>query len=247
VARDPGVALYAADTTVLQNADGPARLCIGSIGQSLPPVCGIVPVPNWSWNYVEGELSLAGTTWGEYHVVGAYDGQSFVLVEAPGPRRPRATPEPSPLGSACAIPSGGWTGPDPGLSSPVAQNAAVVLAHQSDDLAGVWIDDGPPGGPVLNIAYTGDLPRHEAELRAVWGGPLCLSTQPRALHDLRAYQREITDGAIPGLRWLGVGVDEARSQLMVHAVLIDDRIQEALDGRFGPGVVRATSALNLVG
>ena len=47
-----------------------------------PPTCGGIPLLNWDWGAVDGEASKRGTIWGSYHVVGAYDGESFAVTEA---------------------------------------------------------------------------------------------------------------------------------------------------------------------
>jgi hypothetical protein len=66
----PSPQLYEASATVLDDGRRGPMLCLGMILTSLPPQCGDVPIANWDWNAVEGEHSQAGTTWGDYHVVG---------------------------------------------------------------------------------------------------------------------------------------------------------------------------------
>src|SRR5687768_7049789 len=100
---------YEATTTVLEDADGP-RLCMGVILDSLPPQCEGVPVRGWSWRSVHGEDSQAGVTWGEFHVIGFYDGSSFDLIEA-GPPRPNVEGDPG-FEPPCPEPEGGWTSID---------------------------------------------------------------------------------------------------------------------------------------
>ena len=88
-----------ASTFVLDDGDG-AELCLGGVGRSLPPVCGGPTVTGWNWDDVEGEESLSGSTWGDYEVVGTWDGTSFALTRTPvfsDPLAPStATPRPEP-------------------------------------------------------------------------------------------------------------------------------------------------------
>ncbi len=64
---------YEATTMVLEDADGP-QLCLGGVMESLPPQCGGIPVEDWNWADVDGEESVRGVTWGEFHVMGTFDG-----------------------------------------------------------------------------------------------------------------------------------------------------------------------------
>jgi hypothetical protein len=44
---------------------------------------------------------------------------------------------------------------------------------------------------VLNVAITGDLERHQAQVRSLWGGRLCVTRQRRTYRELLAIQREL--------------------------------------------------------
>ncbi|MCM6762698.1 hypothetical protein NB037_09750 [Rathayibacter sp. ZW T2_19] len=84
---------------VLDDGDG-AELCLGAVGQSLPPACGGPTITGWDWDDVEGEESQSGSTWGDYDVVGTWDGLSFALTRTPVFSDPFAestvTPRPEP-------------------------------------------------------------------------------------------------------------------------------------------------------
>jgi hypothetical protein len=73
--------LYEVNTTVLEDGTHGPMLYLGGIATSLPPQCGEVPIADWNWRAVEGEEALGGTTWGKFHVVGAYDGENFTPTE----------------------------------------------------------------------------------------------------------------------------------------------------------------------
>jgi hypothetical protein len=64
---------------------------------------------------------------------------------------------------------------------------AVMHAAESEpDSAGFWIDyvaepseRTPDGGIIAIAAFTGDREGREADLRELWGGPLCVTQHAR--------------------------------------------------------------------
>ena len=96
--------VYEADAVVLENTLHGPELCLGLIQQSNPPQCGEVPVTNWDWTSVDGEETLGGTTMGNYHVTGTYDGTNFTLTETPRLAVSEPT-SPSDLQTPCQEPS----------------------------------------------------------------------------------------------------------------------------------------------
>ena len=165
---------YEADATVLQ-ADGPARLCLGSIADSLPPQCGDVPIVGWRWEDVDGEQRLNGVIWGDYQVLGTYDGAAFTVLGVSARETPAPDPG-DPFAAPCPAPAGGWVAVDPEQASEKDRIEAMRLARGEPDFAGIWIDyladdlnEEDPGPYVLNVAFTGHIDRHEVELRTAWG------------------------------------------------------------------------------
>jgi hypothetical protein len=245
---------YEVTALVLEDASHGPMLCPGGIALSDPPQCGNVPITNWDWDAVGGEKRKTGTIWGSYRVVGTYDGEAFTVT---GVGRAGKTPSPfdeGPIEAGCPEPDGGWAWPDPGRASEDDFAAAQRMAQREPDFAGLWIDhlkDPNPDAPsdarqiVISAAFTGDLERHEAELREAWGGPLCLVEHPRSYRDLRVIQKELSPGRKGnlGLQILGSSIDVVNNVVEVHVVLLDDEDQEALDERYGKGTVQATSAL----
>jgi hypothetical protein len=69
--------------TVLETAGRGAQVCTGGIAESYPPQCSGRPIAGWSWADVDGEQSAGGTTWGEYHLVGTWNGEQVTLTEVP--------------------------------------------------------------------------------------------------------------------------------------------------------------------
>ena len=231
-------------------------LCVGMVLESLPPQCGDVPITNWSWRRVEGEESLGGVTWGDFHVLGTYGEGSFTVLQA-GPRQP----EPSDPGDAiripCAEPEGGWAAEDPGRTTDGDLRAALRHGGRQPDSAGVWIKHLviPPGegpyGPdeiVLNAAFTGDLDRHRRELAEIWGGPLCVVRYERTEAELSRVQNELTERAEAdfGLVVLSSSVDIVDNQVELGVVIAPEEAQAAVDARYGDGVVRLVPSLRPV-
>ena len=72
----------AATTTVLDRGDQPV-LCLGAVGESYPPTCGGPAVEGWDWSAVEGAQTSGGVTWGDFDVVGTWDGRSLTLTRTP--------------------------------------------------------------------------------------------------------------------------------------------------------------------
>lgn len=74
-----------ASCTVLQSPGHPPQLCLGPVAMSKPPQGGGPDVANWDWSTVSGKQTVAGTTWGEYTVVGTYTDGVFTLTRPPVP------------------------------------------------------------------------------------------------------------------------------------------------------------------
>jgi len=232
-------------------AHGP-QLC-NVMAMSYPPQCGGPDIPNWDWTVVTSE-SFNGTTWGGYLVTGTWDtvSQTFTLTEpavngddVPASARP---PEP-PLvdfASPCPTPPGGWVAVDPSNATNEAMDEAMTLARQSPEFAGAWLDQsylGPSGGEstdandplryVLNMRFTGDLAQHEARIREVWGGALCLSPATHSYAELTT----IADGIMDTEHPLSAGLNDARGTVELTVVVATEEAQAEYDRRYGAGVV----------
>lgn len=252
-----GQDLYEATAMVLESERHGPMLCLGGIAESLPPQCGDVPIANWNWDAVAGEERMSGTTWGEYRVVGAYDGEAFTVSEVGPPRRDDEPFDDDPIEAPCPDPEGGWPWPDPDRSSEEDLAAAQRAAQRESDFAGLWIDyletanpDAPPDALqiILTAAFTGDLERHEAELRELWGGPLCTVEHPRSYRELSGIQRELSGEAANdmGLWVLTSSVNVVDNVVEIHVVELEQADRLALEERYGQGTVRASAALTPV-
>lgn len=249
----------AAAATVLDAEDGP-QLCLGGVAESLPPQCDGPDIVGWDWADVDDEETAGGTTWGEYSVVGTWDGERLTVTERPGPPLDPPDRDSPDLATPCEAPAGGWVVVDAATTTETAQQAAMDYARNQPDFGGLWVDQSinPASGSeepdeiesemndpallVLNVRFTGDLERHESEVRQRWGGPLCVSEADRPLSDLLSIQAELRDE--PG--FLGSSADEVQGVVEL-AVVVDDSIQAELDDRYGAGVVEVSAALRPVG
>jgi hypothetical protein len=166
---------YEASLTVLESRDHGPELCF-TVETSYPPQCGRPPVSGWDWTQVDGEETANGTTWGEFHVVGTYDGTGFTLTEAPGaPTTPPDLGRSRDFDPACD---------DPDVANPAHGGAEWEAMTQDPDgfvipdLISAWVSD-PEGD--WDGAFTGNVVvkpgSGEAALAVVrshYEGPVCV-------------------------------------------------------------------------
>lgn len=246
---------------MLESAGHGPQLCLGGVAESYPPQCGGPDVVGWDWDTVEGSESASGTTWGSYTVIGTYDGERFTLTEpARTPEEPPAPSDEDLFATPCEPPAGGWAVVDESTATDAAMQEALGLAAAEPDYVGAWVDQSinpasdslsdeelelamnDPTKLVLNVMFTGDLDRHEADLRAVWGGALCVSAAERTEADLLSILDEVT--TVDGV--LGGSPDPRTGTVQVE-VIVDDGLQQRMDEEYGPGVVTVHAALQPVG
>ncbi len=247
-----GPVRYETSTMVIDAGPDP-ELCLGVVLESLPPQCDGPAVLGWSWDEVDGEEAADGVRWGEYRVVGTWDGEALTLTEPPGPPEP---PPPGPadarrLDTPCPPPPGGWAVVDPATATQLGLDAAMTYARSQPDFSASWYDrstsaaaaGNSPERHILNVRFTGDVARHEAELRSRFGGRLCVSAGGRPYDELEAIQREVHDEL--GALW--TSIDEIRSVVVTAVPVVEPGMPAALDERHGPGVVEVQGALQPVG
>ena len=234
--------------TVLENSHHGPQLCVG-VMDSLPPQCGGPDVSGWTWNGLQHESAM-GTTWGSYILTGTFDGRTFALTEPARANDGSATPSrPTPdFTSPCPQPAGGWRPIDPAKASDSALQAANVMVNDDTDFGGLWIDQKVTSGGqtpvndptmlVLNVRFTKDLARHEADIRKVWGGALCVSQARHSFAELTAIQNRITEG--PGLVY--TSIDVVAGTVEMEVFVATQTRQRELDSRYGPGVVELIGA-----
>jgi hypothetical protein len=256
-ADPPAGSLVAADydgrfrtsATVLESPQHGPQLCYGVL-ESFPPQCGGTDIAGWDWSAVEHEAAN-GTRWGEYTVVGAYDGDTFTLTEPPVVVGESSDPRADEITTPCPAPEGGWEPVDPERATDAAFEAATRRARGADGFAGLWIDQRIPDGQiteqnandpkrfVLNVTTTGDVEAMEQSLREVWGGSLCVSSASRTSTELVQVQRGIQD--TPG--FLSSSIDEVRGKVDLQVLVATVELQAELDERYGAGAVRLNGML----
>lgn len=232
-------ARYTSTVTVLENPHHGPELCVSVVLESYPPQCGGVPVEGWDWSSVEFEHAI-GVSWGEYTVTGTFDGERLTLTEPARPPKTEAPPENERLGTPCPAPPGGWTVVDraSSMNGYAGLDAVAGYTTAQPDHAATWLD-----GAVLNVAFTGDVDRHEQTLRSIWGGALCVSTAERSSSELDAIGAELGYGTDPNV--LGWSADGRRG-IVIVGVVVDDGFQAEMDLRWGPDVIDVWPALRPV-
>ena len=234
---------YEVSATVLESPDHGPQLC-HAVAESYPPQCGGPDVVGWDWADVEGEESAHGTTWGSYRVVGTWDGDRLTVTEPPGEPRygEGGGPVEPDLATPCPAPDDGWAVEDPSTATMAGREAAIGYANEQPDLGSVWLDSSAeladvlpdvPEQAVLNVSFTGDLDLHERELRARYGGPLCVTQAERSQEELLRLQQEVHDAL--GGDALSSSANGRRGVVEVMVPVVDDgmaqRVAEVdLDG-----------------
>jgi hypothetical protein len=250
-ASDGSDQVYGVATVIQVKGDVP-QMCLGDdVLDSLPPQCTGVPLVGWSWP--KGSARLKDTRWGEYVVVGSYDGATLHVTRAlstKGYQGPRPTdPGDSPdLSSACPTPAGGWQPADPTRTTGTTQRQTLRAARQLAGFADEWIDDpqqrdvgasytSDPLKIILNVAVTKDRAGAERKMRDIWGGALCVSLAKHTHHELARITSALrrTHGVL--------GVTPSRGHVGLLVAFDDGSLQQTLNQRYGKGSVNVSSAL----
>jgi hypothetical protein len=239
------------------------QLCM-AVAESLPPQCQGMPVIGLDWADIPWAESVGDTTWAEARLVGTFDGETFTLTRQPAEPESVSYPDEDPFATPCPEPNGGWVVTDPALATQEAFEEARRYAEAQADYAALWIDSlvepsaefsvNPPTF-VLNVRFTGDPAGHEAALRAIYGGPLCVTTgAPATEAELRSIQEQVhlaldTPEAVAAGIYAGhgqtTGVDTVRGVVVATVfVVIDDAAAQAwVDAKWGPGLVEVHGML----
>jgi hypothetical protein len=237
-------------TTVLESKDHGPQLC-GFMLTSMPPYCGGSAIVGWTWKGLRAE-SVGGTTWGVFTIVGTWNDatKEFTLTE-PATDAPAGVPPPKDIGSSfrspCPTPDGGWHLVDRSRATQAAQHKTISVARVDPDYGGAWVDQASVKVAanskkravfrlqfVLNISFTRDLARHEAELRRLWGGALCVRKALRTKAEVKRIQAEV-QGQVQDM--ILAGMDEVTSTAHATVWLARASQQREFDARYGKGVV----------
>ena len=255
----PGEVTTSYPATVLDDGDG-AELCVGGVAQSYPPQCGGPGLTGWAWADHEGDFEQAsGVRWGEFLVVGTFDGTDVTPTEVTPADEfvaPDRGAEPDPFTTPCPEPDGGWV-VDPARATEDDLYRAFDVADGLADYASSFVDnsldprtvdemgmgvDPPKVSPaIVNVSVTDDPVAAEAAIREVWGGGLCISEATYTDAELAKVQNAVNE--LPGFTSSGRG--DGRVELQV--TYDDGSVQAWVDQEYGPGLVVVYSALTDVG
>ena len=153
----------------------------------------------------------------------------------------------------CPTPDGGWPVEDPSTATEEGFAAATAYAEAQPDVGGVWVDGRAElASPrpdlvqpaVLNVTFTGEPARHERELRARYGGPLCVSAAERTRADLQRLQGEVQEAL--GDAVLSTGVDAVDSTVSLDVVIADEETLARVRALDPDGIVQVYGALEPV-
>lgn len=245
--------LYEANGFVCDDGTRGPLLWLGGIRLSLgPPRCGGIPLVNWDWQAVQGEQAAGGTVSGSYHVVGTYDGKTFAVTHVGSYEDDSWAFEADPDDATpCDEPDGGWVVPDPAHNTQNEVAAAAAYARSQPDHSTSWNSHLEPeqlefSPVVFNAVFTGDAERHEAEIRKVWKGPLCVVVRDvptaRELGRIRTEVEARLDDL--GLEMLGSEGPDIEPVVEIEVVAdLGGKAQAAVDAHYGPGVVHIIPAL----
>jgi len=237
--------------TVLESPQDGPQLCY-AVFESFPPQCGgAAEIRGWDWPSVEHE-SAGGTRWGEYAVVGTFDGETFTLTEPPSTGSGSSgSPEDDTI-TPCPEPEGGWRPVDPAKATDAAFEEAMRRARQVEGFGGLWIDQRIPDDElteqnandpkrfVLNVTTAGDPVEMQRAVREVWGGSLCVSTAERTEAYLRRTQRELLKDTAG---FVSSSVDVVTGQVELSVPVATEEFQRELDARYGSGTVQLIGQL----
>lgn len=243
---------------------GNAVLCLGAIASpsicfNSPPSAGKVPIANWDWERVEGEELDQDVIYGEYHLIGSYDGTSFTVLEA-GPPVPPGESDEDPFYIPCPEPEGGWVAADPSRAKEADLHAAGSYIDSQPDSAGYWIkylrkETGEASldfviSPYALVAtFRRDIDLHRAKLAAIWGGPLCVVEHSRTEAELSRIQEAVhsDSGAEEfDIEVFGSWTDVLSNRVEIEVVVFDEAAQAIFDSRYGVGAVHQVPSLRPV-
>lgn len=241
---------YRAVATVLEStgrvgsAHGP-QLCLGGIRESLPPQCGGPDLVGWNWDAVDGDTTIAGTSWGDYVVVGTFDGTRFALTASPRPATPddRPSDDPQPdFSTRCPEPTEGWVPRVIGNAQDDLLDAAATRYLEDAEISAVWVDQTDTR-LVWNVRVTRDPGRHRRALEPLMPPNLCVTEGGRSRNGLNEIAKAEV-AAVSLANRLGGGALEVAGTVEVRVALDRDAIlQQSLDAKYGAGLVQVRSAL----
>lgn len=247
---------------------GPPSCVVPEIGHDEDPPgspCGIrIPLAAWDWEVVDGEERAEGVVWGRYRVVGTYDGETFTVesaepaTDAPDPLAASEAAQDDLIAAECPEPPGGWRVLDRVRTGDRDWARADRYARRQPEYSGTWLvrdrlpnplePDADPAPPVIVYAFSGgDVERHAAELRAVWGGPICVVERAKGERNLDRTMDDVVDYfEASGLAWDMVDGDPVLDVVTAQVFIVTPDLRAGLDARYGVGLVHVVGHLEPV-
>jgi hypothetical protein len=221
--------------TVIDSPEHGPQVC-WAVLTSWVPQCGKgIDLLGWDWAQVEGEESRQGTTFGDFEITGTWDGVRVTVTQPVGPPPASSRHNPSGFETPCPAPPGGWAVVDPTKTSQRAFDAALSAARGRPDF-GQASYDMQPATTVLIVWVTGDTAAAEHDLRAIWGGAVCVATAKRTYAELETILSEVNDDLHSQQRILSIP-DPVAGTVYVTVLFDDGTLQKWLDDRYGRGLV----------
>lgn len=249
---DGDAPLYRGTGMVLESGSSGPDLCFSSM-DSYPPQCGGgVPLVGWDWSEATGHESASGTRWGSYEVTGHWDGESLTVVSI-GEPSPDGAGWPSDdadrLDIPCDEPDGGWVVPSDTPRPETEDNEALhEYINAQPEYSASWVNHSQdpsydpdnleeyqqdPAAVVTVVRFSEDAERHEAAMRELWGGPLCVIEGGVPQAELERIRIEVDEK----VEFLSSGLDLVGGRIEYSVDVVDPELQEELDREYGEGVV----------
>ena len=237
--------VYSITSIVIEDSGSAPVVCVGPVLASNPPHCGGLVLIGFSWSDVAfedyGEIRVSEGVYLE----GTFEGGALVVSSVrPSTESDRPLNHSYDFSSPCEIPAGGWAIVDQSLVSDDDFSNAAEYANTIDDRSAVWATQPPievpdPIDMILNVAVVANVELHEAQLRARWGGPLCVFQRDGRAADLRAIQDDIS-GDPAELGAVIVSTNEINKVVEVTVIVADPGTIAYFAERWDPDVVQVS-------
>jgi hypothetical protein len=227
--------------TVLDSRSGP-EFCVGVVWATDPPQCDGLTLIGWGWPR-QGTENTGGVRWGEFTLVGTYDGASFTYRRLATKAEIPSTPtEDEATGGPCPEPRGGWVSPRPARTTESDLSRATAEAYGLPGYTDSWVDTGDNSrsleDQILAVRVTKNVPRARRQLGRIWGGPLCVTRSRHTSDNLGNISDTVS--ATPG--YLIGGANEG--WVDAQFVYDDGTLQRRFDKRYGAGMVVISTTLH---
>lgn len=228
-------------TALVGPVDGPPTLCIRGMLESRPPGCMGAPelLGDFSWDDVEYE-EASGVRWTDwaYRFIGVLDLEAgtngtLTLTRPVEKALPASGSEEKPdYSRLCDDP---LRKADPALTDDGGHNRLMAKIEKLETVS-VWVSDRVSE---FNVLVNGDPEAAYADLRAVWGGGLCVAASDASTLTERNAAMNRVMAALPKGEFVTASADSSDPRdpkLAVTVVVVDDDIRAVIEKAAGPGI-----------